>query len=547
MVYHLLMVHCNECSQEFEHTRGFKLHLKRFHDLTMKDYVIKHVHDGVLPTCACGCGAGVAWRNDAFFLTLVRGHVTQFMREKQVERRLNKKMLPETKQKLSSSVSEFFLSQRGKQVAQQRAQKLRAWTASESGKISAIRRGMNLKLFNSTDVGKQIRAAAGRKVSEHRKNNHGSVIAMGKKVKAWYASPEGLAWKRKRSLACTESMRRIAPALEMLEFIDDVEERYVGFKRTSIATRCRSCGFESQRSLLSLAAVPRCFACKPFPEVTKQQREVGDFVQSLGYVVDHNDWKTLGDLEIDVLVRSAQFGIEFNGLYWHSETNRSYFKHVDEKHRRAQEIGIRLLTIFEDEWRDKRQIVEAMIGHRLGLSARCHARKLDVRFVNPDERKEFFERSHIDGDVRCTVAFGLFNGSTLLSVMSLRTPFHQQLADRMEVARFAVKPGVSVAGGLSRLTHRSLQWTQERGYVGLLAYVDKRIGSGAGYVAAGYKLTRETGPRFWWTNFHDRFDRFQFRATGGSSQVDVARAAGVVKIWGAGNFVFEFPSHDHMC
>lgn len=66
-----------------------------------------------------------------------------------------------------------------------------------------------------------------------------------------------------------------------------------------------------------------------------------------------------------------------------------------------------------------------------------------------------------------------------------------------------------------------------------------RVGDGSAYVKSGMNLVRQTKPRFWWTDFRVRYDRFKFRAKDDMTQVEVAKLAGVVKIWGAQNYVFE--------
>ena len=102
-------------------------------------------------------------------------------------------------------------------------------------------------------------------------------------------------------------------------------------------------------------------------------------------------------------------------------------------------------------------------------------------------------------------------------------------------------PDTSVPGALSRLSRHALAYAKAQGKRGLMTYVDRRIGSGKGYLAAGFKQVRTTSPRFWWTDFHDRFNRFAVRANkaSGLTQRQASEAAGVVEIWGCPNIVFE--------
>lgn len=97
---------------------------------------------------------------------------------------------------------------------------------------------------------------------------------------------------------------------------------------------------------------------------------------------------------------------------------------------------------------------------------------------------------------------------------------------------------VAVVGGLSRLTKRALGQASIDGMCGLVTYADMRFSSCRGYQSSGYAPVRETQPRFWWTDFVTRRDRFSVRARDGMSQVEVARLERQCRIWGDVNHVY---------
>lgn len=149
---------CLECeTTDPTGTRTFKLHLKRVHGLKLKDYVIKHLHGGVHPTCECGCGGLVAWRNDAYFQRLIKGHVTQEMRRIQGQRRKGVPTSIETRSRQSASSRLFWSSGEGRKLAEERAEKLRKFHASEAGRQWSLAQSRRMKEFNATDEGKRIR------------------------------------------------------------------------------------------------------------------------------------------------------------------------------------------------------------------------------------------------------------------------------------------------------------------------------------------------------------------------------------------------------
>lgn len=111
----------------------------------------------------------------------------------------------------------------------------------------------------------------------------------------------------------------------------------------------------------------------------------------------------------------------------------------------------------------------------------------------------------------------------------------------LEVARIAFKPGIHVQGGVSRFINEARHWAKELGATKLLSYSDNRLGDGSGYAAAGLRHDGTTVPRFWWTDLHNRFDRFKFRADNvrGLTERQVAEEAGVFRIYGCSNSRWE--------
>jgi hypothetical protein len=161
--------------------------------------------------------------------------------------------------------------------------------------------------------------------------------------------------------------------------------------------------------------------------------------------------------------------------------------------------------------------------------------------MSPIERQQFFDANHIDGNTVAKVTIGLKFNEHIVAAISLRTPFHKKYHGSLEVARVCTALDTVVQGGLSKLTSKAKQWAQENGYATLISYVDTRIGVGESWLDAGWSLISETPPRFWWTDNHQRFNRFKFKANKrlGLTEAQVASQAGVTKIWGCRNLLFE--------
>ena len=99
----------------------------------------------------------------------------------------------------------------------------------------------------------------------------------------------------------------------------------------------------------------------------------------------HSDWLALTAKEIDVFIPDHKFGIELNGLYWHS--HNPYCSHtpkIEDKHKHinkselARLNGIDLIQITDFEWKNKKDIIKSIIKTKVGLSAKLYARKLTI-------------------------------------------------------------------------------------------------------------------------------------------------------------------------
>lgn len=317
---------------------------------------------------------------------------------------------------------------------------------------------------------------------------------------------------------------------------------YRNDKAPALVVKCTSCGW-SDTVTLGFARGDRCPACKP--NGSRAQHEIADWIVSqLKLDVGRNVRGIIaGRRELDIYVPMSNVAIEFNGLYWHGEKVKLSPAYHQQKTDACQAINIKLFHVFEDEWRDKRSIIESMIAFRLNCTHdRVPARECTVARLTPKVRREFFSANHLDGDVPCEASWGLWHGEDLVYALSVRKPRHRKYTGRLEIARCSPRKNVVVQGGVSKLNSVAADYARDNGYTHLLTYVDERLGGeGSAYQFAGFQLVGRTPPRFWWTDGHQRFNRFRFRADkpAGLTEAAVAEACGVFKIWGCRNRIYE--------
>lgn len=535
---------CPLCSQfSSKRLTIFEDHLREAHSTTPKD--LWDSRNGGPVKCSCGCGRETKWNGWWLgYSRVVNGHngsiYSAYTPEEAAE--ISRKRSESLKGKTSWAkglVKETDDRIKSRGEATSRGRK----TAFERGEIAAWNKG------KSAETDERVAAAAASLKSVYAS---GDVVPWAKGLSkdtderiAAMASRLSLTMRQDNIRRRLDAMKRL-PVEEIRTRIEDLGmlkvlgglEEYVNDAQKVIQVECSGCGEQFTGSLRSLQ-YGKCFKCSPGGSMA--QEKLARWIEKLGVEVKRNDRSTLDNgLELDIHIPGSDFAVEYNGLYWHSHTNRSTLYHSN-KTSAAARSGISLMHVFEDEWRDKPEIVKSMIISRLGMSPnKIGARKCKVRELNSQERKSFFEENHIDGDTAASKAWGLVYDDTIVYGISVRKPFHKK-ESTMEVARCCPKKGCNVQGGLSRLVKTVSEECRREGIKTLMTYVDTRLGGvGDGYATAGFKAVNKTPPRFWWTDFKNRFNRFKYKADSkkGLTEAAVAEEAGVVKIWGCENIVY---------
>ena len=133
-----------------------------------------------------------------------------------------------------------------------------------------------------------------------------------------------------------------------------------------------------------------------------------------------HDRSILNGKEIDIYIPNKNIGIEYNGLYWHSELNgKDKWYHVN-KLNECNDKGIRLIQIFEDEYVYNKELVLRKIEHILNIERLCPkimGRKCTILEISNNEAKEFLMKNHIQGYSNTTLSLGAFYQGTLVGVM----------------------------------------------------------------------------------------------------------------------------------
>ena len=272
------------------------------------------------------------------------------------------------------------------------------------------------------------------------------------------------------------------------------------------------------------------------------EKEIYSFILELGITAELSNWYILQNKEIDIYVPDFKFGIEVNGLYWHSNDQQSTDKmrHLN-KTIEANANGVDLIHVTDYEWNNKQDIVKSIIRNRLNKTTKIYARKCNIKTVNTSEERAFLDQNHIQGYVPSKFAVGLYYNNDLVSLMSIgKSRFNSDY--EYELLRYCSLLDHTVVGGGSKL----LKYLNTP----MITYCQRDLFNGNGYTAMGFEFVRHTEPGFYWTDGNIIISRFKVQKQKLAkwlpefdpllSQDENMFNNGYRKYWNCGNIVYAF-------
>lgn len=221
-----------------------------------------------------------------------------------------------------------------------------------------------------------------------------------------------------------------------------------------------------------------------------------DFIKTIysGAIITQSR-KIISPKELDIYLPDVGLAIEYDGLYWHSDINGKDRKYHLNKTQECNAQNIRLIHVFDTEWENKQEIVKSRISNMLKRNNTVHARKCSLITLTSKEHQDFFNKTHIQGAVGSTIAYGLVYNGTLVAAMSFGKARFNKL-HKWELLRFSNELNISVAGAASKLfSHFVKTMTPDT----IVSYSDCRWNTGSIYRTLGFIHNGESPPNYWYT------------------------------------------------
>lgn len=247
-----------------------------------------------------------------------------------------------------------------------------------------------------------------------------------------------------------------------------------------------------------------------FPRFTdgrsKHENDVAEYLRNLGVSFTQSNKILSNRREVDLMI-GDKFGIEYCGLFWHSDRNGYDKNKHQQKFLECRELGIKLFTIFEDEWLFKTNIVKSKIANSAGLNDnKIFARKCQIATVDSLRAKTFLNETHIAGARSSASNICLLYGDEIVACLTYGKSRYEK--GSTEIIRYSTKLGTNIIGGFSRLISKLKSTVKGR----IISYSDNRWGDGSMYLKAGFLLDSITPPSYYYFKLADkiRFHRSAF-------------------------------------
>lgn len=296
-----------------------------------------------------------------------------------------------------------------------------------------------------------------------------------------------------------------------------------------------------------------CVHCNPVSKMSSiKEEEIKNYIKDeLLINIDENKRNFLNNKELDIYIENKKIGIEFNGLYWHSNLYVDNNYHLN-KTEECNTIGIKLLHIFEDEWVLKNNIVKSIIKNKLGLSDRkIYGRKTTIKEIDSNTARNFLDENHIQGAINSSVKVGLYYENELVSLMTFgkkRSAMGSKSEEgEYEMYRYCNKLNTNIIGGASKLFKFFIETYKPKKIV---SYADRRYFDGELYEKLGFIFISSTKPNYWYfkKNTLIREHRYNYRkdklVSEGydktKTESEIMSERGYLRIYDCGNLKFEY-------
>lgn len=279
---------------------------------------------------------------------------------------------------------------------------------------------------------------------------------------------------------------------------------------------------------------PNCF------HSSEGEGELKEFLRKFNNI-EENVRTIIPPYELDIYIPENNIAIEYNGLYWHSEkSGKDKWYHYN-KWLACKEKGIQLITIWEDDWKNKEELIKMMIKHKLNKSdeSKIFARQTKIVEPTKQETDKFLQINHIQGSIDGSIRIGLKDDKTneLVAVML----FKKRDNETIELTRYATSK--IVPGGFTKLLKHFEK--NSSNFKKIVTFADHSVSNGLLYENNGFIVDKNLPPDYSYVKNNKRIHKFNYRLKrflndpnliyqSGLTEKELATLNNLYRIWDCG-------------
>jgi hypothetical protein len=196
---------------------------------------------------------------------------------------------------------------------------------------------------------------------------------------------------------------------------------------------------------------------------------------------------------VDFYLPAYHLGIELYAASINSGAN------FEKRQALAASQDLSVIHLWEDQWKNKREIIESRLLSLLGKSIKIHGRQTVIRSVDTSIMLGFLGKNHLQVPLKARFRYGLYYREELVAVaaFSKTRPMVREGVNynSSELLRFCNKNGCTVVGGLSKLI---AYFINQQKPDDIMTYRDTDWPGGKAYHALGFEKTDSLPPFELW-------------------------------------------------
>jgi Zn finger protein HypA/HybF involved in hydrogenase expression len=265
------------------------------------------------------------------------------------------------------------------------------------------------------------------------------------------------------------------------------KEEYLGHNKEHKwkCSKCDNIFIDNMKNHIPLC--PKCYIISPNGK-SKYEYEISDWLNYLNInnisnkrFYENNKYK----YEIDIFLPDFNIGIEFDGIYWHSELkgkDKNY--HVNKTDYFNNKHNINIIHIFEDEWKLKKNIIKSIIKNKLNISDnKINSNKCIIKEIDTEVTKKFIQKNNIHVYDNSNINLGLFHNNKLISIMTFKKNTNNWLLDI-----YSVKINHYINNGFNKM----ILYFKEKYNNSIITYLDRKYFNN--YIYPNFNIKSITKP-----------------------------------------------------